>query len=90
MNFKNANQRQVEEITNRINKVVDKIPTRTFTETNNLIIKASIYVARIGEWLEIWFIDGVDNVNRPPYRDLKADISSVSPSSERIDELWVV
>ena len=37
-----------------------------------------------------WFINGVDNVNWPPYRDWKADVSSVSPSSERIDELWVV
>ena len=30
------------------------------------------------------FINGVDNVNWPPYRDSKADVSSVSPSSERI------
>ena len=30
VNFKKANQRQVEEITNRIK---DKIPTRTITET---------------------------------------------------------
>ena len=27
VNFKKANRRQVEEITNRINKVIDKIPT---------------------------------------------------------------
>ena len=26
----------------------------------------------------------------PPERDSKADVSSVSPSSERIEELWVV
>ena len=32
---------------------------------------------------EIWFINGVDNVNWPPYRDWKADVSSISPSSER-------
>ena len=35
------------------------------------------------------FINGVDNVNWPPYRDSKSCISSVSPSSERIEELWV-
>ena len=46
VNFKKANQRQVEEITNRINKVIDKIPTRTTTETNNLINAASMYVAK--------------------------------------------
>ena len=31
-----------------------------------------------------WFINKVDNVNWPPYRDWKADVSSVSPSSEQI------
>ena len=47
--------------------------------------------ASVGEWYtKIWFINGVDNVNWPPYRDWKADVSRVSPSSERIDELWVV
>ena len=39
---------------------------------------------------KIWFINGVDNVNWPPYKDWKADVSSVCPSLERIDELWVV
>ena len=29
-------------------------------------------------------------MNWPPSRDSKADVSSVSPSSERIEELWVV
>ena len=33
---------------------------------------------------KIWFVNGVDNVNWPPYRDWKADVSSVSPSSEQI------
>ena len=37
VNFKKANQRQLEEITNRVNKILDKIPTRTITETNNLM-----------------------------------------------------
>ena len=32
----------------------------------------------------------VDNVNWPPQRDSEADVSSVRPSSERIEELWVV
>ena len=46
------------------------------------------------EITKIWFINGVDNVNWPPYRDWKADVSSVSPSSEQIqsnpisDLLW--
>ena len=41
--------------------------------------------ASVGEWnTKIWFINGVDNVNWPPYRDWKADISSVSPSSKQI------
>ena len=34
VNFKKANQHQLEEITNRVNKVIDKIPTRTITETS--------------------------------------------------------
>ena len=46
VNFKKANQHQLEEITNRVNKVIDKIPTRTITEMNNLINAASIYVAK--------------------------------------------
>ena len=29
-------------------------------------------------------------MNGPPQRDSETDISSVSPSSERIKELWVV
>ena len=45
----------------------------------------------VGKWYtKIWFVNGVDNVNWPPNRDWKADVSSVSPSSERIDELWVM
>ena len=46
VNLKKANQRQVEEISNMIKKVIDKIPTRTITKTNNLINAASIYVAK--------------------------------------------
>ena len=33
-------------------------------------------------WTKIWFINGDDNINWPLYRDWKADISSVSPSSD--------
>ena len=36
---------------------------------------------------EIWFINGIDNVNWPPYRDWKADVSSVSPSSVWISDI---
>ena len=32
------------------------------------------------------FINWVDNVSWPPYRDSEADVSSASPSSEQIDE----
>ena len=40
------------------------------------------------EWYtKIWFINRVDNVNWPPHRDWKADVSSVRPSSERIDSI---
>jgi len=38
----------------------------------------------------IRFYKWLDNVNWPPLIDWKADVSSVSPSSERIEELWVV
>lgn len=43
--FKKVNQRQIVEITNRINKIVDKILTRTITEMNDLISAVMIYVA---------------------------------------------
>ena len=36
------------------------------------------------------FINWVDNVNWPPLTDSKADVSSVSPTSERIEGLWMV
>ena len=39
---------------------------------------------------EFGFINGVDNVNCHRTGILKADVSSVGPSSERIEELWVV
>ena len=31
-----------------------------------------------------------ENVNWPPQRVKKADVSSVSPPSERLEELWIV
>ena len=64
--------------------------------THNTIVfssfKQSYYKTNhlAGFYTKIWFINRVDNVNWPPYRNWKADVSSVSPSSERIDELWVV
>lgn len=45
VNFKTVNQRQIVEITNRINKILDKILTRTIAEMNNLINAVMIYVA---------------------------------------------
>lgn len=55
VNFKKVNQRQLEEITNRVNKIYDKIPTRTITETNNLIDAVSIHVAKeLGLEQSIW------------------------------------
>ena len=43
--------------------------------------------ASVGKWYtKIWFINGVDNVNWPPYRDWKVDVSSVSLSSICSDE----
>ena len=45
VNFKKVNQRQIVEITNRINKILDKILTRTIAEMNNLINAVMIYVA---------------------------------------------
>lgn len=46
VNFKKANQCQLEAITNRVTKILHKIPTRTITETNNLINAVSIYLAK--------------------------------------------
>ena len=39
---------------------------------------------------QMLIINWVNNVNWPLQRDSEADVSSVSPSSERIKELWVV
>ena len=93
-----------------------------------LVSKETVVLRRWGSSIQKFgFINGVDNLNWPPYRDsyslragsldrkgqrsrnraiavppplpikwacsqakiLKADVSSVSPSSERIEELWV-
>ena len=45
-----------------------------------------------GGWgiTNIIFIESVDNAKWPAQRVSKADVPSVSPSSERIEELWVV
>ena len=55
MNFEKGNQCQLEEITNRVNKILDKIPTRTITETNKLINAVSIHVAtELGLKQSVW------------------------------------
>ena len=46
VNFKKANQRQLTEITEKVNKVLHKIPTRNITETSKLINAASTFVAK--------------------------------------------
>ena len=52
-----------------------------------VVFKETVVLRRWGSSIQKFgFINRVDNVNWPPYRDnkLKADVSSVSPSSERI------
>ena len=39
---------------------------------------------------KIWLCQVGEKVNWPPLRHSKADVSSVSPSSARIEELWVM
>ena len=41
---------------------------------------------RWGSGTNVW----VDMVNWPPLRDSSPDVSSVSPSSEQMKDLWVV
>ena len=48
-----------------------------------VVSKETVVLRRWGSSIQNFgFINGVDNV--------KADVSSVSPSSERIEKLWVV
>ena len=55
-----------------------------------VVSKETVELRRWGSSIQKFgFINGVDNVNWPPYKILKADVSSVSPSSERIEGLWV-
>ena len=44
----------------------------------------------MGSITRFGFINWVDTVNWAPERHSKADVSSVSLSSERSEELWVV
>ena len=45
----------------------------------------------VGEWnTKMWFINGVDNVNWPPYRDWKADVSSARNVSFSISVRWSI
>ena len=55
-----------------------------------VVSKETVVLRRWGSSIQKFgFINGVDNVNWPPPEILKADVSSVSPSSERIEGLWV-
>ena len=44
VNFKKANQRQLKEMTEKVNTVLYKIPTRNITENNKLVNAVSIYI----------------------------------------------
>ena len=46
VNFKKANQHQLGEITNRINKVIEKIYQQELLQKRTIINAASIYVAK--------------------------------------------
>ena len=52
-----------------------------FNKVNNYLTLQTIYYVKFG------FIKRVD---KGEITTVKADVSSVSPSSERIEELWVV
>ena len=45
-------------------------------------VKCSVLMSVIYRVCTCWFYKWVDNVDGPPYRNSKADVSSVSPSSE--------
>ena len=62
----------------------------TGRRTTRFILHWSLQTRFCAKNTKIWFINGVDNVNWPPYKDWKADVSSVSPPSEQIEKLWVV
>ena len=61
--------------------------------TKGVVSKETVELHRWGSCIQKFgFINGVDNVNYQHHRTriLKADVSSVSPLSERIRELWIV
>ena len=84
VNFKKANQSQVEEITNRINKVRDKIPTRTITEMSNLINAASIYVAK-----ELGLKQTTQKQSKMPWwqRRIEGDIKRIRKDINRLERV---
>ena len=45
-NFKTANQQKLKEMIEKVNKIIDKIPTNTITETNDLVYAVSNYAAK--------------------------------------------
>ena len=59
----------------KVNKVIDKIPTRTITETNNLINAASIYVAK-----ELGLKQTTRKQSKMPWRQrrIEGDIKRIS------------
>ena len=46
VNFKRANQQQLKNIIVEVNKVMDKIPTSSITETNDLVYAVSVYAVK--------------------------------------------
>ena len=46
VNFKRADQQQLKNIIIEVNNVMDKIPTSTITETNDLVYAVSVYAAK--------------------------------------------
>ena len=55
-----------------------------------IVSKETVVLRRWGSRIQKFgFINGVDNINWPPYRDskFKADVSSISPSSDQSHSL---
>ena len=57
----------------------NQIKSNLTTKVKGISFYRNCGAASVGEWYtKIWFINGVDNLNWPPYRDWKADVSNVS------------
>ena len=85
VNFKRANQQQLKNIIVEENNVMDKIPTSTVTETNDLVYVVSVYEAKKcciipnakeskTFWSEIWSKGQKHNNNAEWRRNLRADL----------------